>query len=83
VTLVVVLVAYPLSFGPACWISSHTESGVNAVNYVYQPLMRIWWRGAVPDQSDFPIRYAGFLPGKRTIYISVTPTHAVYYFWFD
>ena len=31
VALVVVLVAYPLSFGPACWITSRTNVGADAV----------------------------------------------------
>jgi hypothetical protein len=38
VVVVVVLVAYPLSFGPACWISSHLNAGTRAVTVVYRPI---------------------------------------------
>jgi hypothetical protein len=36
VALVVVL-GYPLSFGPACWITSHTNVGARAVPAIYRP----------------------------------------------
>jgi hypothetical protein len=55
-TLVVVgVLAYPLSFGPACWITSHSGYGSEFVSTVYQPLLRasfdapapiattVWW----------------------------------------
>jgi hypothetical protein len=35
----VVLSAYPLSFGPACWLSSWTEWGDDVVSIVYQPIV--------------------------------------------
>ena len=38
VALVAVLVGYPLSFGPACWITSRTNVGVSAVPIVYRPI---------------------------------------------
>jgi hypothetical protein len=44
--LSVVLALYPLSFGPACWISSHSRRGASVVSIVYQPLFNIWWSGA-------------------------------------
>ncbi len=44
VAFVAVLVGYPLSFGPACWISSATGDrkhvSVDFVNFIYQPLLR-------------------------------------------
>jgi hypothetical protein len=51
VVVVVVLVAYPLSFGPACWLTSRTRVGVRLIPAVYRPL--IWasladGRGATP-----------------------------------
>jgi hypothetical protein len=39
--VVVVLVAYALSIGPACWISSRMNYGADAVSFVYQPIRRI------------------------------------------
>lgn len=47
-TLIVGLLGYPLSFGPACWISSHTDHGIDFVNSTFQPMLRIWWRGPTP-----------------------------------
>ena len=44
VALVVALVAYPLSFGPACWISERTGIGTSALSLTYQPMLRIWMR---------------------------------------
>ena len=44
VVVVVVLVAYPLSFGPACWILTHVElwpDTRNAIEAPYAPLFRI------------------------------------------
>ena len=39
VALVAVLVAYPLSFGPACWISSRTGIGVFTIPSAYRPVL--------------------------------------------
>jgi hypothetical protein len=39
VALVAVLVGYPLSLGPACWITSKIESGESVVTAVYRPLV--------------------------------------------
>jgi hypothetical protein len=36
----VALFAYPLSIGPACWISSRTGFGVGTVTIVYRPIIR-------------------------------------------
>jgi len=36
--VVVVVLAYPLSFGPACWITSRTNVGAEAVPVLFQPL---------------------------------------------
>jgi len=38
-------VAYPLSFGPACWISSRTGRGIKQINWLYQPVLRTWADG--------------------------------------
>ena len=37
--LVVVLLAYPLSFGPACWITNHTNTGACLLPFFYQPIL--------------------------------------------
>jgi len=40
IALAAVLVGYPLSFGPACWISSRTGVGAEIVTAIYRPLIR-------------------------------------------
>jgi hypothetical protein len=47
VVAVVALVAYPLSLGPACWISSRTNTGAGAVTTVYKPIT--WISDRSPD----------------------------------
>jgi len=49
VALLAALVVFPLSMGPACWISSRMNSGMAAVELIYQPLMRACWHGATPS----------------------------------
>jgi hypothetical protein len=39
VVVVVALLAYPLSFGPACWISSRTGMGVYKLPTLYRPIL--------------------------------------------
>lgn len=41
VALVVVLVAYPLSLGPACWITSRTGRGASALGTIYAPILSV------------------------------------------
>ena len=38
VVVTVVLVGYPLSFGPACWITSRLDRGASAVQIGYRPM---------------------------------------------
>lgn len=40
VTVVAVLVLYPLSFGPACWIASQEMGTHGFINLIYRPM--IW-----------------------------------------
>jgi hypothetical protein len=37
--VVVALLAYPLSFGPACWFTSHTGAGILYLREVYRPVL--------------------------------------------
>jgi hypothetical protein len=41
VAAVIVLVVYPLSFGPVCWINARTSSNEAFIDTTYQPLLRI------------------------------------------
>ena len=56
VVLVVVLLAYPLSFGPACWISSRLDFSVPSVTAFYRPLVQLCNRNEV--SRDAAQRYA-------------------------
>ncbi len=38
VAVLVFLFGYPLSFGPACWITSRTNVGASAIPVIYRPL---------------------------------------------
>lgn len=50
VILLVLLLGYPLSLGPACWISSRIRWGNQIVSWIYRPLApeREWWMKEEP-----------------------------------
>lgn len=48
---------YVMSIGPAFGLVCWTGRGMSAANLAYQPLMRLWWKGADPDNSDLLARY--------------------------
>jgi hypothetical protein len=50
VVVVVMLVVYPLSIGPACWISSRTSIGATAASVIYQPMMWVTSRSERAEQ---------------------------------
>jgi hypothetical protein len=52
VVLVAVLVGYPLSFGPACWLTSYTNIGAEAISRIYRP---ITWTFGDPEKGATPI----------------------------
>lgn len=39
--MLTVLVGYPLSLGPVCWVTSRTNIGVCRVSVIYQPMFRV------------------------------------------
>lgn len=41
VVLMLLPALYVAAFGPACWVSSHSGSGVRVVEFVFQPLLRL------------------------------------------
>jgi hypothetical protein len=60
VALVVVIVGYPLSFGPACWISSHFANDESAfVSAAYRPIFWLYVHGHRQCASAID-RIAGF-----------------------
>jgi hypothetical protein len=56
VALVAVLVGYPLSFGPACWITSRFASLYPAFGATYRPL--VWAADYTPGSWPVLARYA-------------------------
>jgi len=47
-------VLYVASFGPACWITSRANCGVEIIDFAFQPLMRLarntpWWFAEILD----------------------------------
>jgi hypothetical protein len=52
VAVVVLLVLYPLSFGPACWLSIYLQPSGDVVSIVYCPVLMLWewgpnWLGEI------------------------------------
>jgi hypothetical protein len=39
IALFFALIGYPLSIGPACWVSSRANAGASAVSFIYRPLI--------------------------------------------
>jgi hypothetical protein len=58
VVLVVVLLAYPLSFGPACWMTSRMAGPTRMLPIVYRPIL--WVMGSCPHMSQIFCDYARF-----------------------
>src|SRR5260370_29309773 len=55
VTVIIVTLAYPLSLGPACWLSVRARSGGLWVHRVFQPLLTL---GAWTDAREQPSHVA-------------------------
>jgi hypothetical protein len=47
VALGAVLVGYPLSFGPACWMGSQNWLSEESIEFVYWPILWIYVHGPV------------------------------------
>ncbi len=52
VVVVVALAGYPLSFGPACWISARVQPTGEFVAVVYRPLLVAWIENRFPSWID-------------------------------
>ena len=64
----VLLLLYPVSFGPACWISSRAQPSGEVVSAVYRPVIRAW-REASPEVRDPVTRCVVWgVPGGRINY---------------
>lgn len=64
VAMVAPPILYVASFGPACWISSHTGRGADIVSIVFQPVFSVWWNGPKPFDGLIA-RYATAFAARR------------------
>jgi hypothetical protein len=81
VVVVVVLVAYPLSFGPACWISSRANVGAGAVTAIYRPITSAMWHNAGIAKTMNWYSEVGAERNWHWVVRSTTPT--LKYVWMD
>lgn len=70
VVMIVLLVGYPLSFGPACWIGWRSQFGRKAVIVLYTPIL--WLGESNGSVRSIIERYAtvfghpwGVVPSRR------------------
>jgi hypothetical protein len=54
--IVVILLAYPVSFGPACWINERAGMGATAISVAYRPI--IWGAERDPRAQRAALWYA-------------------------
>ena len=66
VVVVVALMAYPLSFGPACWLMSRTTICTNSITAIYQPVYICWMRA--PERVSEWINWYCYVGAKRDWY---------------
>jgi len=52
VALVAVLVGYPLSFGPACWIRARLGNAPKweVTDSIFRPVLMAWFHGGTPGK---------------------------------
>jgi len=56
--VVVVGLAYPISFGPACWITSRLGQGASLLPTIYHPLLAVMRVGQEEKERQFCIAYS-------------------------
>ncbi len=52
-----VILGYPLSFGPACWISERLEDDGKVLSCLYSPVIRIFVLGKSQTARDMAMKY--------------------------
>jgi hypothetical protein len=66
--VMVAVLTYPLSFGPACWTSERTGIGASALSVAYQPILRMWmWHGTYAQSAVTWYAMVGTKNGEYTI----------------
>jgi hypothetical protein len=89
VALVVVLVGYPLSFGPWCWSNSRSATPVNGMIYAslenpfYGPILLAWCHGPSPLRRS--IGWFANLGAAHEVDVGsrTGEYHCVFYVYFD
>lgn len=64
--LVVLLVVYPLSFGPACWLADKDLVSATDVKHVYRPIV-VWMLSPNLPLHSLISRYAVWCGGEMTV----------------
>jgi hypothetical protein len=72
---------YLLSIGHACWFTSRTEVGIDALNRIYQPVMRLYWGGNVPSGEEPLEQYARCFASTRRQWYLRFDTQRRAYVW--
>ena len=66
VVAVVALLAYPLSFGPACWAVDRGSIAARPVAKVFRPILALYWKSEDEQALAFRIiRWYGTLGAKE------------------
>jgi len=68
VALIAVLVGYPLSFGPACWVCSRVPESsylLDVAGFFYSPILRAWWSADPGTTGNLIAGYANLGAGGR------------------
>src|SRR5690349_20879576 len=76
VALIVVL-SYPLSFGPACWIISHRRGPSPVISTLYAPVIFAWWKSPRPVELAI-LRYLTLHRGGHHVQLRVSDIHIVF-----
>ena len=80
--VVVVALAYPLSAGPACWVSSRWGDGT-VVSKLYEPLANIAFADDDGALAKIFIWYSMLLADSRYEWVGVFGRQEEHYLWMD
>jgi hypothetical protein len=75
---VVVALAYPLSFGPACWACSKSNDNAiwEKVDLLYRPMIWAWYSG--PPSINAAIMWFANVGSARGIYLNERQDKSLY-----
>jgi hypothetical protein len=80
VVLVMLLVAYPLSFGPACWIANRTDLfDDDDLPAIYRPIGWLCYHSLVTEKVMFAYARLG-MTGAKSVNI---PWKKGYFLWIE